>query len=123
MTSTKQHVLPGKAPVNPQLQGIDYVELYVGNAHQAAQYYRTAFGFTPIAYAGLETGQRDRTSIILQQEESYLVLTAPLGSEGSIAEHVLRHGDSVRDIAFRVDDVQQAFDASVAPSNNLLPPR
>jgi len=112
VTSANQHISPEKALVLPQLQGIDYVELYVGNAHQAAQYYRTAFGFTPIAYAGLETGLRDQASVLLQQEESYLVLTAPLGSEGPIADYVLRHGDGVRDIAFRVEDAQQAFEAA-----------
>lgn len=113
MTLTNQQVLSEKAPVVPQLQGIDYVELYVGNARQSAHYYRTAFGFTPIAYAGQETGLRDQASVVLQQGESYLLLTAPLGPEGPIAEYVARHGDGVKDIAFRVEDARQAFDASV----------
>src|SRR3989442_13827307 len=72
----------------PQLQGIDYIELYVGNARQAAHFYRTAFGFTPIAYAGLETGMRDRMSFVMRQGDCHLVLTAPLSSDGPIAEHV-----------------------------------
>src|SRR3712207_3653624 len=96
-----------------QLNGIDYIELYVGNARQAAHFYRTAFGFTPVAYAGLETGVRDQASYVLQQRKIRLVVTAPLGPEGEIAEHVRLHGDGVKDIAFEVDDARQAFAAAV----------
>jgi 4-hydroxyphenylpyruvate dioxygenase len=103
-----------KARDSLQLNGIDYIELYVGNARQAAHFYRTAFGFTPIAYAGLETGVRDRASYVLQQREIRLVVTAPLGPEGPIAEHVRLHGDGVKDIAFGVDDARQAFAMAVA---------
>lgn len=113
MSMTNQDVTPKQTAVIPQLAGIDYVELYVSNARQAAHYYRTAFGFVPIAYAGLETGTRDRMSIVVQRDESYFMLTAPLSSDGPIAEYVLRHGDGVKDIAFRVNDVSQAFTRAV----------
>ena len=97
----------------PLLQGIDYIELYVSNALQAAHFYRTAFGFTPIAYAGLETGMRDRMSFVMRQGECHLVLTAPLTSDGPIAEQLQRHGDGVKDVAFRVDDVAEIFAEAV----------
>jgi 4-hydroxyphenylpyruvate dioxygenase len=91
------------------IQGIDYVEFYVGNAKQAAHFYRTAFGFNIVAYAGPETGVRDRASYVLQQEHIRFVLTAPMQPEGEIAEHVHRHGDGVKDIALRVPDVDYAY--------------
>ena len=96
-----------------QLKGIDYVEFYVGNARQAAQFYRTAFGFKPVAYAGLETGVRDRTSFVLEQRHIRLVLTGSLDPDTPIAEHVKLHGDGVKDIAFTVDDAAQAFTETV----------
>src|SRR5215472_4088996 len=86
----------------PVLGGTDHVELYVGNARQAAYHYRNAFGFDVIAYAGPETGVRDRASYVLQQGKVRLVLTAPLGPEGAVADHVRAHGDGVRTIALRV---------------------
>lgn len=95
------------------IQAIDYVEFYVGNARQAAHYYRTAFGFTVKAYAGLETGVRDRTSFYLQQGEIRLVLTGALSPDSPIAEHVRIHGDGVKDIALRVDDCESAFAEAV----------
>jgi 4-hydroxyphenylpyruvate dioxygenase len=91
------------------LKGIDYVEFWVGNARQASAYYRALWGFTPVAYAGLETKIRDRSSYVMQQNDIRLVLTAPLTPEGEIAEHVHRHGDGVHDIAFAVDDVRSAW--------------
>jgi 4-hydroxyphenylpyruvate dioxygenase len=96
-----------------QLKGIDYVEFYVGNARQAAHYYRTAFGFKPIAYAGLETGIRDRTSFVLEQRNIRFVLTGALDPDNEIAAHVRLHGDGVKDIAFLVDDAAQAFEETV----------
>jgi 4-hydroxyphenylpyruvate dioxygenase len=99
--------------VRSQLQGIDYVELYVSNARQAAHYYQTAFGFVPIARAGLETGVRDRASVVLRQGECHLILTAPLSSNGPISHFIQVHGDSVSDIAFRVEDASQAFTEAV----------
>jgi len=91
------------------LKGIDHVEFWVGNARQAANYYRALWGFTPVAYAGLETGVRDRASYVLVQNDIRLVLTAPLSPDGEIADHVHRHGDGVHDIAFAVDDASAAW--------------
>jgi len=91
------------------LKGIDYVEFWVGNARQAAAYYRALWGFTPVAYSGLETGVRDRTSYLMVQNDIRIVLTAPLTPDGEIAEHVHKHGDGVHDIAFLVDDVKSAW--------------
>jgi len=89
--------------------GIEYVEFYVGNAPQAAHFYRTALGFTPLAFKGLETGDRENASILMQQNNIRFVLTSPLQSESPIANHVLTHGDSVKDIAFSVTDAREAF--------------
>jgi 4-hydroxyphenylpyruvate dioxygenase len=91
------------------LQGIDHIEFWVGNARQAAAYYRALWGFTPVAYAGLETGVRDRASYVLRQNDITFVLTAPLTPDGEIAEHVRAHGDGVRDIAFAVEDVEASW--------------
>jgi 4-hydroxyphenylpyruvate dioxygenase len=79
------------------LKGIDHVEFWVGNARQASAYYRALWGFTPIAYAGLETGVRDRASYVMRRNDITFVLTAPLTPDGEIAEHVRRHGDGVHD--------------------------
>src|ERR1700730_4227666 len=98
----------------PVLSGTDHVELYVGNARQAAYHYQRAFGFDVIAYAGPETGVRDRASYVLQQGKVRLVLTAPMGPEGPVAEHVLRHGDGVKAIALRVEDATAAYRAATA---------
>jgi 4-hydroxyphenylpyruvate dioxygenase len=110
---------PSGAVVNPNaaaqaqdflpLKGIDHVEFWVGNAKQAAAYYRALWGFTPIAYAGLETGVRDRASYVLVQNDIRFVFTAPLTPDGEVADHVRRHGDGVHDIAFAVDDVRSAW--------------
>ena len=91
------------------LLGTDYVELYVGNAKQAAHFYKTAFGFQSLAYAGLETGVRDRTSYVVRQGKIRLVLTTPLTSDSPIAEHIRKHGDGVKVIALWVDDARAAF--------------
>ncbi len=91
------------------LKGTDHVELYVGNARQAAYYYRAAFGMSLVAYAGPETGQRDRASYVVQQGKIRFVLTTPLRSGNPIAEHVHRHGDGVRGIALLVDDAGSAW--------------
>ena len=97
----------------PELTGTDHVELYVGNARQAAYHFRQALGFDVVAYAGPETGIRDRASYVLQQGGVRLVVTAPLGPEGEIAEHVRRHGDGVRAIALGVHDAAAAYDAAL----------
>src|SRR5262245_45129940 len=97
------------------LQGIDYVELYVSNARQAAHFYRTALGLRPVAYAGLETGVRDRASWVLSRRNIRFVLTAPLLPDlcDPIASHVARHGDGVKDIALRVADAEAAYGEAV----------
>jgi 4-hydroxyphenylpyruvate dioxygenase len=92
-----------------QLNGTDYVELYVGNARQAAYFYRAAFGFSLVAYAGPETGQRDRASYVLQQDKIRFVLTTPLRPDNEVAEHIRLHGDGVRDVALWVDDAKQVW--------------
>lgn len=92
------------------INGTDYVELYVGNAKQAAHFYKTAFGFQDLAYAGLETGVRDRTSYVLQQGKIRLVLTTPFDPESEIAQHLRMHGDGVRVIALWVNDAYDAFE-------------
>jgi 4-hydroxyphenylpyruvate dioxygenase len=102
------------AAAPPVLTGTDHIELWVGNARQAAQFYRGTFGFDVIAYAGPETGLRDRASYVLEQGGVRLVLTAPLQPEGELAAHVHRHGDGVRTIALRVEDATAAFEAALA---------
>ncbi len=93
------------------LQAIDYVEFYVGNARQAAHFYRATLGLQPIAYAGLETGVRDRASYVLQRRNVRFVLSAPLRPDPAhpIAQHIARHGDGVKDIALRVADAAAAY--------------
>jgi len=91
------------------LKGIDHVEFWVGNARQAAAYYRALWGFTPVAFSGLETKVRDRASYVMVQNDIRFVFTAPLTPDGEIAEHVRAHGDGVHDIAFAVDDVESAW--------------
>lgn len=90
--------------------GTDYVEFYVGNAKQAAHYYKTAFGFQSEAYAGLETGVRDRASYVIKQDKIRLVLTTALNSESPIGEHVKKHGDGVKVVALWVEDARSAFE-------------
>lgn len=91
------------------INGTDYVEFYVGNARQSSYYYRSAFGFSLVAYAGPETGQRDRVSYVLQQDKIRFVLTTPLSPESPPATHIALHGDGVRDIALWVDDAESAY--------------
>jgi 4-hydroxyphenylpyruvate dioxygenase len=91
------------------LKGTDYVEFYVGNAKQAAHYYKTAFGFQSLAYSGPETGVRDRASYVIRQNKLTFVLTTPMQPENPIADHVYRHGDGVKVIALTVDDATKAW--------------
>jgi len=95
------------------INGTDYIEFWVGNARQAALYYRAAFGFELVGYRGPETGTRDKASYLLQQDKVRFVLTTPIRSIGQIAEHVAKHGDGVRDIALWVDDARTAFAAAI----------
>jgi 4-hydroxyphenylpyruvate dioxygenase len=113
MTST----MTPPAPVAPHdtfpINGTDYIEFYCGNAKQSAQYYRSAWGHKLVAYRGPETGVRDRASYLLVQDKLRFVLTSPMGPEGEIAEHVHKHGDGVRDMAFWVDDARTAYAAAI----------
>lgn len=92
------------------INGTDYVELYVGNAKQAAHFYKTAFGFQDLAYAGLETGVKDKTSYVLVQDKIRLVLTSPFDPDSEISNHLRMHGDGVKVIALWVDDARAAFE-------------
>ena len=96
------------------LNGTDYVELYVGNAKQASHFYRTALGFQPLAYAGLETGVKDRCSYVLVQDKIRLVLTTPLTTDSDVSEHIKKHGDGVKVIALWVDDATLSFKETTA---------
>lgn len=92
------------------LLGTDYVEFYVGNAKQAAHFYKTAFGFQSYAYKGLETGSRDSVSYVLKQDKIRLVLTTPLNSKSPINDHIVKHGDGVKVVALWVDDARKAYE-------------
>ena len=96
------------------LLGTDYVELYVGNAKQAAYYYISAWGFQPLAYCGLETGVKDRVSYVLQQDKIRLVLTSALQPDGPVNAHVNAHGDGVKVIALWVDDATKSWEETTA---------
>jgi 4-hydroxyphenylpyruvate dioxygenase len=91
------------------LLGTDYVEFYVGNAKQAAHFYKTAFGFQSLAYAGPETGIKDRASYALKQNKLTFVFTTPLRSKNEIADHIYKHGDGVKVLALKVEDARSAW--------------
>ena len=95
------------------LLGTDYVEFYVGNAKQAAHYYKTAFGFQSHAYAGLETGMRDRASYVIKQDKIRLVLTTALNSTSPIGEHVKKHGDGVKVVGMWVEDAKYSYEETI----------
>ena len=111
--STQPVVAPHSTQDFMPLHGIDHVELWVGNAKQAAHYYTRAFGFREVAYAGLETGVRDRTSHVLKQGRIRLVITGALTPDHEIAEHHGRHGDGARVIALSVPDAAYAYRTAV----------
>jgi 4-hydroxyphenylpyruvate dioxygenase len=96
------------------INGTDYVELYVGNAKQAAHFYKTAFGFQELAYSGLETGSRESCSYVLVQDKIRLVLTSPFDSASEISHHIRRHGDGVKVIALWVNDARDAYHQTVS---------
>jgi 4-hydroxyphenylpyruvate dioxygenase len=114
MATTSEATHPDQHVDFMPLHGIDHVELWVGNAAQASYYFRHAFGFTEVAYAGLETGLRDRVSHVLRQGEVRLVLTGTLHSDTDIARHHTRHGDGVKTIALSVPDVDHAYREAIA---------
>lgn len=91
------------------LEGTDYVEFYVGNAKQAAHYYMSAFGFQAIAYAGPETGMKDRASYVVRQHKLTFVLTTPLRPDNDMADHIYKHGDGVKALSLRVQDAASAW--------------
>jgi 4-hydroxyphenylpyruvate dioxygenase len=91
------------------LQGTDYVEFYVGNAKQAAHFYKTAFGFQSLAYAGPETGMKDKVSYVVRQNKLTFVLTTALRTDDDIARHIHKHGDGVKVLALKVDDATEAW--------------
>lgn len=96
------------------LNGTDYVEFYVGNAKQAAHYYKTAFGFQSLAYKGLETGSRDYASYVLAQDKIRIVLTSPLNSKSPINDHLRKHGDGVKVVALWVDDATKSYNETIS---------
>ena len=112
-------VPPGADPF--PILGFDHVEFHVGNATQAAHFYRS-LGFTPVAYRGLETGSRDEVSWCLRQGEVTFVLTGGLGPESPVAEHVRLHGDGVHDVAFTVPDAEDAYRTALAARKVASPP-
>lgn len=95
------------------LLGTDYVELYVGNAKQAAHYYQSAWGFQPIAYSGLETGRKDSVSYVLQQDKIRIVLTSPLQEGGEVNRHIEKHGDGVKVVALWVDNATKSYEETI----------
>jgi len=92
------------------LEGTDYVEFYVGNAKQAAHFYKTAFGFQSIAYAGPETGVKDRASYVIRQNKLTFMFTTPLRAGNPIADHIYKHGDGVKNLSLRVQDATSAWE-------------
>ncbi|TQI69496.1 4-hydroxyphenylpyruvate dioxygenase [Gramella sp. Hel_I_59] len=104
-----EKVIPEAEDFLPIL-GTDFVELYVGNAKQAAYYYQHAWGFQPIAYSGLETGRKDSVSYVMQQGKIRVVLTSPLQPEGDINAHIDKHGDGVKFVALWVDDARKSYE-------------
>src|SRR5680860_625737 len=103
-----EKVIPQAEDFLPLL-GTDFVELYVGNAKQAAFYYQQAWGFEPVAYSGLETGRKDSVSYVMQQDKIRLVLTSPLQPGGDINAHINKHGDGVKVVALWVDDARKSY--------------
>ncbi len=95
------------------LLGTDYVELYVGNAKQAAHFYKTAFGFQSLAYAGPETGMKDKVSYVIRQNKLTFVLTTPLRTDNPVADHIYKHGDGVKVLALKVEDAKKSFEETI----------
>ena len=114
MTEDLKKIFPEAKDFLPLL-GTDYVEFYVGNAKQAAHFYKTALGFQSLAYAGLETGVTDRTSYVLVQDKIRLMFTTPMpGGENDIESHIIKHGDGVKVIAIWVEDAKKAWEETTS---------
>lgn len=112
-TLTKNKTTPNETDFLP-INGTDYIEFYVSNCKQAAHFYKTAFGFQDLAYAGLETGLKDRESYVLVQDKIRLVLTSPLKSGTTIGQHIDRHGDGVKVVALWVDDARKSYEETTS---------
>jgi 4-hydroxyphenylpyruvate dioxygenase len=110
----QKEVVSGDQPDFLPINGTDYIEFYVGNALQSAHYFQTAFGFQPLAYAGLETGLHDRESYVLVQGKIRIVLTSPLRGKTPVSTHIDRHGDGVKVIALWVDDAKKAYEETTS---------
>lgn len=108
-TQTAEATITDFLPLN----GTDHIEFYVGNAKQAAYFYQAAFGFELVAYAGPETGVRDRASYVLKQDKIRFVLTTSLDPSSEISQHVLKHGDGVKVLALWVDDAEKSYNETV----------
>lgn len=102
------------------INGTDFVELYVGNAKQAAHYYKTSFGFESFAYCGLETGNKEYCSYVVKQDKIRLVLTTPFNPDSEISDHIRRHGDGVKVIALWVDDAKKAFEETTSRGAEIV---
>src|SRR5437588_10047603 len=99
---------------NPlKLKRVHHIEFWVGNAKQAAFFYRKGFGFSQTAYRGLETGSRDMTSYVLSQGKANFMFTSPQKPDHPASEHIRKHGDGVKDVALQVEDAEQAFTEAV----------
>ena len=112
-TDTNVYDHPAETKDFLPLNGTDYVEFWVGNAKQAAHFYKSAFGFQSLAYSGPETGVRDRASYVLVQDKVRFIFSTALVPEHEINDHYVRHGDGVRTIALWVDDAESAFEETV----------
>jgi 4-hydroxyphenylpyruvate dioxygenase len=107
-----------------KILGVDYIEIIVGNAKQAAHYYQTVFGFEPYAFRGLETGEREKVSYVLRQGDIRLILTTPLMANSPLNIHLIQHGDGVKDVAFTVDDAEKAWKYAVdRGADSVLDPK
>ena len=106
------------------LEGTDYVEFYVGNAKQAAHYYMSAFGFQALAYAGPETGVKDKASYAVRQHKLTFVLTTPIRTDNTIADHIYKHGDGVKALSLRVQDATKAWEETTRRgAKNYMEPK
>lgn len=124
MKPTKTTKIFEKAKDFLPINGTDYIEFYVGNAKQAAHYYKSAFGFQSVAYSGLETGNKETVSYVLEQNKIRLVLTSPLVKNGLINDHINNHGDGVKVIALWVDDATKAWEETTKRgAKSYFPPK
>jgi 4-hydroxyphenylpyruvate dioxygenase len=119
-TAHEAEPIPGPGSDPMPLHGIDHLELVVGNANQAAHFLERTLGFTRIAYAGLETGVRDRVAHVLRQGRVRIVVTGALGADSELADHHRRHGDAVRTIALGVPDAEGAFRHAIAAGARIV---